>query len=283
VLARKVVLLLPERKMNLFPPIRTKENRPKILGTGRKLRPPGRLRPSRRVVSPNRKRSQLTLILTTFRVSHTRKASFTPADATSGLKAPFEGGCGTACVVKKQCVRRGSSDHLRPACTHPVIPWESDFEKGPSFWFPRSQRQQCQARGPTLLVPLALVDRDRPIPVGVGTTPSVNTCLRTAGGNPRPCIPTPVDGLEGPVEFDTVVDPPVATVSGGPSRLCPAFGPDYRGWLSGGFEAGLRASGLRIGPLGLSSWLPIWGFHSTKLSPASSALKPGRNFDPAAP
>jgi hypothetical protein len=52
----------------------------------------------------------------------------------------------------------------------------------------------------------------------------------------------------------------VLFVSGDPSRLCPAFGPDYRGWLSGGFEAGLRMSGLRIGPLGLSSWLPIWGF-----------------------
>jgi hypothetical protein len=50
---------------------------------------------------------------------------------------------------------------------------------------------------------------------------------------------------------------------GAPSRLYPAFGPEYRGLLSGGFEAGLHLLGLRLGPLGLSSQLPIWGFQAS--------------------
>ena len=64
------------------------------------------------------------------------------------------------------------------------------------------------------MVPLALADRDLPIPVGIDTMSSVNTCLRTAGGNLRRCTPVLVDGLGGPIEFDAIVDLPVACKDG---------------------------------------------------------------------
>jgi hypothetical protein len=44
-------------------------------------------------------------------------------------------------VKAKQCVRRGGS-HLRSACAKPVAMWEEDFNKGPSFWDPPTQRVQ---------------------------------------------------------------------------------------------------------------------------------------------
>jgi hypothetical protein len=103
------------------------------------------------------------------------------------------------------------------------------------------------------------------------TAPSTTTLRkrRRGGENSVACAPADprVCSLRAPAKSKSLVDKNLAflrdctgDVSGGPSRLCPAFGPDYRGWLSGGFEAGLRLSGLRIGPLGLSSRLPIWGF-----------------------
>jgi hypothetical protein len=41
---------------------------------------------------------------------------------------------------------------------------------------------------------------------------------------------------------------------------CQALGPDYRGWLSGGYLAGFPLPGFRIGPLGLSRQPPVRGF-----------------------
>jgi hypothetical protein len=54
---------------------------------------------------------------------------------------------------------------------------------------------------------------------------SINTCLRTAGLNPRLCTPVLVEGLGGMVDFDTIVDLPVARQDG-TSELVQCFAAD---------------------------------------------------------
>ena len=45
-------------------------------------------------------------------------------------------------MVTKQCVRCGSNDHLRSACTTSRASWEDDFDTGPTFWTPKQARAQ---------------------------------------------------------------------------------------------------------------------------------------------
>jgi hypothetical protein len=117
-------------------------------------------------------------------------------------------------VVASLCVRCGSADHLRTKCTHPALPWEQDFEKK-DFWKPPHARQHAQIGhgAPVTLFATVCID-EKQLTVGIDTLSSVNTCLLSAGRNPRSCEPVPCDGLGGTVHFSTIVDLPISSLNG---------------------------------------------------------------------
>ena len=126
-------------------------------------------------------------------------------------------------VVAKQCVRCGSADHRRDNCKEPGLPWEPDFDKGSTFWYPRKQQrsQLCLQGVPTsfasilsakLIVKKSLKNDLFSYPTisaCIDTGSEINMCLSVYGINPRSCHPIYIAGLGGDVRFDSIVDLPI--------------------------------------------------------------------------
>jgi hypothetical protein len=158
-------------------------------------------------------------------------------------------------AVAGLCVRCGSDKQLRLKCTQPVLPWESDFDKGPHFWKPARARKHCQLTAVPGGALCATVDtgpaRLGIAPVAVNACSSASACLLGAGVRARSCKPVPCSGL------GDVVLSERSTLSGfAPRRilpdasLCGSLAWSLAFWRQGGprAPAATRRAGANCAP-----------------------------------
>ena len=104
------------------------------------------------------------------------------------------------------CVRCGSSSHLRADCPQKEKNWEKDFNKGKSFWERPTFQQRVQGAGGDDLLMATIPESDLAMPcsvrVGVDTLSNVDTCDVNLLVDVNPIKPVLVGGTGGSISTD---------------------------------------------------------------------------------